>query len=123
MIPGVEHVDVRLGDPVDEAVLLVIRRLQTPAPRCSSGSGCPFPLKGSRHASSISPRMRLATRASGEVVKWEPFPAGSAGRRMRSYLRFAHTGEVAGLLVWTGFCLSLRRFGAWRGRRVRTARS
>lgn len=71
-------------------------------------------------------------RATGREVKWEPFAAGTLGRRTRSILRFAHTGEVLGLfgqtvalivslggafLVWTGLALSWRRFGAWRARR------
>ncbi|MET0396785.1 MAG: PepSY-associated TM helix domain-containing protein, partial [Longimicrobiaceae bacterium] len=74
-------------------------------------------------------------RATGEVVKWEPFSAGTPGRRLRSVLRFAHTGEVLGLpgqtlaglvslgaavLVVTGISLSLRRLAAWRGRRRRS---
>jgi uncharacterized iron-regulated membrane protein len=73
-------------------------------------------------------------RASGAVTKWEGFEAGTAGRKLRSLLRFAHTGEVLGLpgqfiaglvslggvvLVYTGFALSYRRFVAWRIRRKR----
>jgi len=72
---------------------------------------------------------------TGAMITWEPFSELSAGRRLRSFLRFAHTGEVAGLLgqtiagiasaigglmVATGFALSWRRFIAWRRRR-RTA--
>lgn len=75
-------------------------------------------------------------RATGEVVLWEPFSSNTPGRRLRSILRFAHTGEVLGIpgqtlaglvtlgaviLVWTGVALSLRRFVAWRGRRNRPA--
>ncbi len=71
-------------------------------------------------------------RTSGEVVKYEPFSNNTRGRRLRSILRFAHTGEVAGFtgqtiaglvslgatfLVWTGLSLSWRRFRAWRSRR------
>lgn len=71
-------------------------------------------------------------RATGEVVKWEPFSANTRGRRLRSLLRFAHTGEAGGLagqtvaglasaagvvLVWTGLALSWRRLGAWVRRR------
>lgn len=71
-------------------------------------------------------------RSSGEVQKYEPFASLSAGRRLRSILRFAHTGEVGGLtgqtiaglvslggvfLVYTGLALALRRFLAWAGRR------
>jgi uncharacterized iron-regulated membrane protein len=71
-------------------------------------------------------------RATGEVVKAEDFASLSAGRRARSWLRFAHTGEIYGLagqtiaglataggafLVYTGIALALRRFGAWLRRR------
>jgi hypothetical protein len=67
------------------------------------------------------------------VVKWEPFSALSTGRQWRSYLRFAHTGEVAGLagqtiaglaslggavLVYTGISLAVRRLWAWRERQA-----
>jgi uncharacterized iron-regulated membrane protein len=77
-------------------------------------------------------RASLSLSATGQVEKWEPFAASTRGRQVRSFLRFAHTGEVAGLagqtvaglvslgaalLVWTGLSLSLRRFRAWRGRR------
>jgi uncharacterized iron-regulated membrane protein len=69
---------------------------------------------------------------TGDVVRWEPFASLTAGRRLRSYLRFAHTGEVLGLfgqtiagvaslggavLVWTGLSLAVRRLWAWGQRR------
>jgi uncharacterized iron-regulated membrane protein len=69
---------------------------------------------------------------TGEVVRWEPFSSYTTGRKLRSFLRFAHTGEVAGIigqtvaglaslggafLVWTGLSLALRRLRAWLGRR------
>jgi uncharacterized iron-regulated membrane protein len=71
-------------------------------------------------------------RATGRVVRAETFDEQSTGRQLRSFLRFAHTGEYFGLvgqtiagiaslggvvLVWTGLSLALRRFSAWRGRR------
>lgn len=71
-------------------------------------------------------------RASGRVVSWKPFSARTPGARMRSILRFAHTGEVLGLfgqtvaglasagaalLVWTGIALAWRRYRAWSARR------
>lgn len=71
-------------------------------------------------------------RANATVVKTEDFQSLSAGRRARSWLRFAHTGEIYGLtgqtiaglvsaggavLVYTGIALALRRFAAWIGRR------
>jgi uncharacterized iron-regulated membrane protein len=70
-------------------------------------------------------------RRTGETVRWEPFSSQSSGRQARTWLRFAHTGEVYGLtgqtvaglvtaggavLVWTGLALALRRFTAWRKR-------
>ncbi|HKQ72189.1 MAG TPA: PepSY-associated TM helix domain-containing protein [Blastocatellia bacterium] len=72
-------------------------------------------------------------RETGEVVRWEPFSSYTTGRKLRSFLRFAHTGEVAGVagqtiaglaslggvfLFWTGISLALRRFRAWLGRRA-----
>lgn len=79
-------------------------------------------------------------RATGEVVTRSDFVDASPGRKLRSILRFAHTGEVAGVagqtvaglvsagaavLVWTGFWLAWRRFLAWRRRTsaVATVRS
>ncbi len=71
-------------------------------------------------------------KMSGEVVKWEPFATNTTGRKLRSILRFAHTGEVLGLfgqtiagivsavgavLVYTGLALSFRRFRTWVKRR------
>ena len=44
--------------------------------------------------------LTLDTR-TGDVVKWEPFSSLSPGRRLRSYLRFGHTGEAWGLLGQT----------------------
>ena len=75
-------------------------------------------------------------RATGEVVKWEPFSANTRGRQLRSILRFAHTGEVAGIigqtiaglvstggamLVVTGLALAIRRLRAWLAKRTRPA--
>jgi uncharacterized iron-regulated membrane protein len=70
---------------------------------------------------------------TAEIVKWEPFASLSAGRRLRSYMRFGHTGEALGLagqtiaglaslggavLVYTGLSLAIRRLWAWRARRA-----
>jgi uncharacterized iron-regulated membrane protein len=70
-------------------------------------------------------------RGTGDVARWEPYASQSAGRRARTWLRFAHTGEVYGVpgqtiagivtaggavLVWTGLALAFRRFLAWRRR-------
>ncbi len=73
-------------------------------------------------------------RTTGEVVRWEPYASLTAGRRARSWLRFAHTGEVAGVLgqtvaglvtaggavlVWTGLALAWRRFRLSRAKGAR----
>jgi uncharacterized iron-regulated membrane protein len=65
--------------------------------------------------------------ATGLETGHTSFSDQSRGQRLRTYLRFAHTGEyhglvgqtVAGLvtlagvfLVWTGFALAWRRLGA-----------
>ena len=75
-------------------------------------------------------------RATAAVVQWDDFASLNAGRRLRSWTRFLHTGEalgivgqtVAGLasfagvmLVWTGISLALRRLAAWSSRRKRAA--
>lgn len=72
-------------------------------------------------------------RTTGAVTKWEPFSSYTRGRQLRSILRFAHTGEVAGIvgqtiagivtlggavLALTGLALAFRRFYAWLGRRA-----
>ncbi len=77
-------------------------------------------------------RTTLTVNRSAEIEKSEKFSDLSAGRRLRSFLRFAHTGEIYGLtgqtiaglvsaggvvLVYTGFALAFRRFTAWIRRR------
>lgn len=72
-------------------------------------------------------------RKTGAVVRLETYESQSAGRQLRGWLRFIHTGEAFGLpgqtlaglaslggaaLVYTGLALSLRRFRAWRRRRI-----
>ncbi|HEX5886336.1 MAG TPA: PepSY-associated TM helix domain-containing protein [Pyrinomonadaceae bacterium] len=75
--------------------------------------------------------------ATGEVVRWEPFSSYTRGRQLRSILRFAHTGEVVGIvgqsiaglvstggafLVITGLALAIRRLLAWVQRRAKVSR-
>jgi uncharacterized iron-regulated membrane protein len=71
-------------------------------------------------------------QATGAVLAWQPFASESRAARVRSILRYAHTGEVLGvagqalaglvsagtvLLACTGIALALRRLAAWRRRR------
>jgi uncharacterized iron-regulated membrane protein len=79
-------------------------------------------------------RGTLTVSRTGEVERWETFADLSAGRRLRSWLRFVHTGEYYGLigqtiaglvsaggvvLVWTGSALAIRRFANWLANRSR----
>ena len=67
----------------------------------------------------------LFDRASGELVGRAGYPTFSRGFKIRRWLRFAHTGEVYGVIgqsiagvvslgvavmVWTGLAMSWRRF-------------
>ena len=69
---------------------------------------------------------------STRIVRHETFSDLSLGRRIRTTMRFAHTGEVLGVtgqtiagtvsaggavLVWTGLALAWRRFRAWQSRK------
>lgn len=79
-------------------------------------------------------RSSLALDAkTAEVSKWEPYAEQNAGRQLRSWIRFTHTGETGGVagqlvgfiacvggafLVWTGFSLAFRRFRNWLQRRA-----
>jgi uncharacterized iron-regulated membrane protein len=72
-------------------------------------------------------------RTTGAVTRWEPFSSNTRGRQLRSILRFAHTGEVAGVagqtiaaivslggavLAFTGLGLAFRRLYGWLSRRA-----
>jgi uncharacterized iron-regulated membrane protein/flavodoxin len=63
--------------------------------------------------------------ATGDVVKWEPYANNNTGRKLRTWVRALHTGEVFGFagqtvaglaslggcfLVWTGLAMAWRRF-------------
>ena len=67
----------------------------------------------------------LFDRATGELVERAGYPTFSRGHKIRRWLRFAHTGEVYGVIgqtiagvvslgvavmVWTGLAMSWRRF-------------
>ena len=64
--------------------------------------------------------------------EWQPYAAGSRGQKLRGWLRFAHTGELGGVvtqaiagagclgglfLVYTGVALALRRLSSRIGAR------
>ena len=73
----------------------------------------------------------LFDRATGELIARGGYPTFSRGFKVRRWLRFAHTGEVYGvvgqsmagivslgvaLMVWTGLAMSWRRFFGSPGR-------
>jgi len=79
-------------------------------------------------------RTTLTLDRSGAVRSSESYSDFNLGRRIRTWMRFVHTGEYYGLpgqtiagiaslggavLTYTGIALSLRRFSAWRSRRSR----
>ena len=66
--------------------------------------------------------------ADAAVIQWQPYEASSLGQKARGWLRFAHTGELGGLigqiiagigclggvfLVYTGVSLAVRRLWNW----------
>jgi len=74
---------------------------------------------------SFASTMLLLDPYTGAVLKREPFAEQNAGRKLRTWARFIHTGEAAGwpgkvlatltslgavILVWTGSALAWRRF-------------
>jgi uncharacterized iron-regulated membrane protein len=74
--------------------------------------------------------------STAAVVRWDPYEGLMTSQRLRTWMRFGHTGELWGLpgqivaglasaggcvLVYTGFALPVRRFAAWRGRRQKQA--
>jgi uncharacterized iron-regulated membrane protein len=71
-------------------------------------------------------QLTIDRKTAGEV-RWEPFSSYNSGRRLRSWIRFTHTGEAGGplgqfiaaiaalggaFLVWTGISLAVRRLRA-----------
>jgi uncharacterized iron-regulated membrane protein len=75
----------------------------------------------------------LIVDRSGKVVDWVRFEKMSPGRRLRTWIRFTHTGEAGGwlgqtiaalaslggvVLVWTGISLALRRLSRYQNRRA-----
>jgi len=68
---------------------------------------------------------------TAEIAKWETYGEQNSGRRLRSWMRFTHTGETGGIvgkfigflaciggafLVWTGLSLAWRRFRGWQAK-------
>ena len=95
------------------------------------GGPISFTITDASHWNQFARSQLTVDAATANVVRWEPYAASSAGQKARGWMRFAHTGELGGLigqfvaglacvggafLVWTGFSLAFRRFLAWRSR-------
>ncbi len=82
--------------------------------------------------SHIKPRSQLTLDAqTATITKWEPFAEQNMGKKLRSWVKPLHTGQIAGIfgqtvmlvgalgaimLVWTGFALAAARFAGFRER-------
>jgi uncharacterized iron-regulated membrane protein len=110
-VPDWRSITLRLPPPSDDDPQLTI----------DTGNGGRPDLRGQL----VFPRL------SSDVVIWQGLASQSAGRRLRTWARFVHTGEAGGivgqtiaaaaasgavLLVCTGLSMALRRFAAWRRR-------
>ena len=102
------------------------------------GAPVGFTIEESGYANRFARSSLTLDPKTGAVVRWEPYAEASGGRRLRSWMRFLHTGEALGpagqtaaaaaslggtLLAVTGISLALRRFRAWRIRRAVSPRS
>ena len=106
-VPGYQNLSMRLPTSANAPVTFIIDRGDGGQPQKRSNL--------------------ILERKTGEVVGWEQFSSYSLGQQLRFLLRFAHTGEVAGIagqtiagivsaggavLVWTGLAITWRRFRA-----------
>lgn len=104
-VPGWQTITLRLPRSADAPVAFTI-------------------LSGGRGRPDLRAQLTL-DRATGEVESWQPYASQSTGRKVRSWMRWLHTGEAGGflgqtlaglasagaaVLVWTGVALSWRRF-------------
>ncbi|HEX2165983.1 MAG TPA: PepSY-associated TM helix domain-containing protein [Longimicrobiales bacterium] len=126
------------GDTADTSLLVEVARAQMPAWRSvtmhlpSRSGRVRFTLDGGTGGQPQYQAELSLSPTTGEVLDWQPFSSGSRPQRVRSILRFAHTGEALGLvgqtiagaasagavlLVWTGIALALRRLRSWLRRR------
>ena len=111
-VPGWRTITIRFPESIHEPVVFVVDR-------------------GTGRQPSKSEDL-LFDRATGELVDRAGYPTFSRGHKIRRWLRFAHTGEVYGVIgqsiagvvslgvtfmVWTGLAMSWRRFFGSVGRR------
>jgi uncharacterized iron-regulated membrane protein len=131
---GGQH--VAIPDAID--AIWARAEAQTPswsvlAMRLPERTGAPvsFTVTDGNHWNAFARSQLSLASSDGAIVQWQPYEASSAGQKLRGWLRFAHTGELAGLpgqliaglgclggmaLVYTGWALACRRLWSWARR-------
>ncbi len=125
---GLEKLFARAGQQVPDFTTISLRLPNPPA------NALTFTIdRGNGGRPDLRSQLTL-DRATGEIVRWETFSSYNSGRRLHAWARFTHTGEAGGLLgqtiaviasagaallVFTGLSLGVRRFLAWKERRVK----
>jgi len=120
------------GPWLDSLPALATARLpqwETLALRLPAKAGAPVQVTLTHGGQGSFPRrsqMRFEA-VTGKLIEWLPYDGQSKGQRARIWARYLHTGQalgwpgqilmalgaaVAGLLVWTGWAMSWRRFFA-----------
>jgi uncharacterized iron-regulated membrane protein len=137
--------DVGLLDQVDalwERADAQLPTWQTMTMRLPAREGAPvlFVMSDARSWNAFARSQLSLDAATGAVRQWAPYDASTLGQKARGWARYAHTGELGGVLaqilaglaclggvvlVWTGLGLSARRFLGWRPvrSRLRSSRS
>lgn len=135
---GGSKIDLNGLDPLWAQAEQRVEGWQTITMRLSRSADAPVTftiLRGGRGRPDLRAQLTL-DRATGEVESWQPYASQSTGRKVRSWMRWLHTGEAGGffgqtlaglasagaaVLVWTGMALSWRRF--FPGLKKRNART
>jgi len=129
--PGPELGSVDAIWPLAESHLPTWRSIAMRLP-ARPGQPVTFTMNDTERVNGMARSTLTVDTRDAHVVRWEPYEQFTTGQRLRTWMRFGHTGElwgitgqiVAGLasaggcvLVWTGLALAWRRFLAWRNRR------
>jgi uncharacterized iron-regulated membrane protein len=123
-------------DKLRDGVGALVPDWQTATVRFGTGGSDTLSVGVDRGTGAARPDLRATLTldaVTGDVLRYEPYAAQSRGRQLRTWARFAHTGEAFGpvgqtialfaslagvMLVWTGVSLSLHRLRAFRARKA-----
>ncbi|HEY1909421.1 MAG TPA: PepSY-associated TM helix domain-containing protein [Vicinamibacterales bacterium] len=121
-------------DKLDESCARAVEQVPTwksVTVRLPARAGAPiaFSIVDARSWNAFARSQLTVNSKTAAVAKWEPYDEQSRGQKWRGWVRFGHTGELAGLpgqiiagvacvgggfLVWTGLALAVRRLIASR---------